>query len=43
MRMFSPSGNPTASNLFGALGELQRQAGVQLHARSVREAKAEAG
>ena len=40
MRMFSPSGNPTASNLFGALGELQRQAGVQLHARRAREAEA---
>ena len=40
MRMFSPSGNPTASNLFGVLGELQRQAGVQLHARSVSQAEA---
>jgi DNA-binding phage protein len=38
MRMFSPSGNPTATNLFGVLGELQKQSGVQLHAQSVREA-----
>ncbi len=36
MRMFSPSGNPTASNLFGVLGELQRQSGVSLHAQSVK-------
>jgi DNA-binding phage protein len=40
MRMFSPSGNPTASKLFGVLGALQRQSGVQLHARSVRETEA---
>jgi DNA-binding phage protein len=38
MRMFSPAGNPNARNLFGVIGELQRQAGVQLHAQSVREA-----
>ena len=38
MRMFGPSGNPKASNLFSVLGELQRQSGVQLHARTVREA-----
>lgn len=35
MRMFSPAGNPNARNLFGVLGELQRQSGVHLHARSV--------
>jgi DNA-binding phage protein len=40
MRMFSPSGNPNARNLFGVLGELQRQSGVQLHAHSTREAAA---
>ncbi len=34
MRMFSSAGNPNAKNLFGVLGELQRQSGVQLHARS---------
>ena len=33
MRMFSPGGNPNARNLFGVLGELQRQSGVQLHAQ----------
>lgn len=36
MRMFSPSGNPNARNLFGVLGELQKQSGVHLHAESVR-------
>jgi DNA-binding phage protein len=34
MRMFGPSGNPSARNLFGVLGELQKQSGVHLHARS---------
>lgn len=34
MRMFGPSGNPNARNLFGVLGELQRQSGVHLHAQS---------
>ena len=38
MRMFSPSGNPNARSLFGVIGELQKQAGVQLHARNVKEA-----
>ncbi len=38
MRMFGPSGNPNARNLFGVVGELQRQSGVHLHAQSVREA-----
>jgi DNA-binding phage protein len=38
MRMFSRAGNPNARNLFGVIGELQKQAGVQLHAQSVREA-----
>jgi DNA-binding phage protein len=31
MRMFSPSGNPQARNLFGVLGYLQKQAGIQFH------------
>jgi DNA-binding phage protein len=31
MRMFSPSGNPQARNLFGVLGYLQKQAGIELH------------
>jgi DNA-binding phage protein len=37
MRMFSPTGNPNAKNLFGVLGELQRQSGVHLHAQSVKD------
>jgi DNA-binding phage protein len=37
MRMFSPGGNPTAANLFAVLSELQKEAGVHLHAQSVRE------
>jgi DNA-binding phage protein len=37
MRMFSPSGNPKASNLFGVLGELQKQSGVQFHAQGVKD------
>jgi DNA-binding phage protein len=37
MRMFSPSGNPNARNLFGVIGELQRQSGVQLHAHTEKE------
>jgi len=40
MRMFSRSGNPNARNLFGVLGELQKQCGVQLHAQSVKGAPA---
>ena len=31
IRMFGPRGNPQARNLFGVIGYLQRQAGVQLH------------
>jgi hypothetical protein len=31
IRMFGPSGNPQARNLFGILGYLQKQAGVELH------------
>jgi DNA-binding phage protein len=30
MRMFSPSGNPNARNLFSVLSELQRASGVKL-------------
>ena len=29
IRMFSPRGNPQARNLFGVIGYLQRQAGVE--------------
>jgi len=31
MRMFAPSGNPQARNLFAILGHLQKKAGVRLH------------
>ena len=31
IRMFSPRGNPQARNLFGVIGYLQRQAGVEFH------------
>ena len=31
IRMFGPRGNPQARNLFGVIGYLQRQAGVELH------------
>jgi len=36
IRMFSRTGNPNARNLFGVIGELQRQSGVQLHAHAVK-------
>ena len=31
IRMFSARGNPQARNLFGVIGYLQRQAGIELH------------
>lgn len=31
IRMFGPRGNPQARNLFGILGYLQKQAGVEFH------------
>jgi DNA-binding phage protein len=31
MRMFSARGNPQARNLFGVIGYLQKQAGIELH------------
>jgi hypothetical protein len=31
IRMFGPRGNPQARNLFGIIGYLQREAGVELH------------
>jgi len=34
IRMFGPRGNPQARNLFGVLGYLQKQAGVELHVAS---------
>lgn len=33
MRMFSPAGNPRASNLLSILSELQRASGVRFHAQ----------
>jgi hypothetical protein len=34
IRMFGPRGNPQARNLFGVIGYLQQQAGVELHVTS---------
>ena len=31
IRMFGPSGNPQAKNLFNVLGYLQKRAGLQVH------------
>ena len=31
IRMFGPRGNPQARNLFGIIGYLQKQAGLELH------------
>ncbi len=35
MRMLSPSGNPTASNLFGIIGMLKENEGVNFEVRTV--------
>jgi len=35
VRMFGPSGNPTAVNLFGVIGVLQEKTGVHLQVRAV--------
>ena len=35
IRMFSRRGNPQARNLFNVLGQLQRRAGLELHAAMV--------
>jgi DNA-binding phage protein len=35
MRMFGPSGNPTAENLLGVISLLQEETGVRLHVRAV--------
>ena len=34
MRMFGPSGNPSARNLFAVIGHLQRESGVALEVRA---------
>jgi len=38
MRMFGPSGNPTAENLLGVISLLQAEAGVRLYVRAVADA-----
>lgn len=38
MRMFGPSGNPTAENLLGVIGILQAETGVHLTVRTVADA-----
>lgn len=38
MRMFGPSGNPTAENLFGVIRVLQAETGVYLEVRAVADA-----
>jgi DNA-binding phage protein len=38
MRMFGPSGNPTAENLLGVIGMLQAETGVHLEVRVVADA-----
>ncbi len=38
MRMFGPSGNPTAENLLGVIALLQEEAGVRLRVRAVADA-----
>ena len=40
MRMFSPSGNPTANNLFSIINTLQQQEGVRLHIQVDLQSKA---
>ncbi len=34
MRMFGPTGNPTAKNLMGVIGHLQRASGINLQVRN---------
>ena len=36
MRMFGPTGNPQARNLFDVIGHIQRHEGVQLRVRTIR-------
>ena len=38
MRMFGPSGNPTAENLLAVIGLLQAESGVRLQVRAVADA-----
>jgi hypothetical protein len=39
IRMFGPTGNPQARNLFTIIGHLQRQAGVTLHVTTQRNGR----
>ncbi len=38
MRMFSPKGNPSASNVFGVIAELQKQEGINFALKAKRRA-----
>jgi DNA-binding phage protein len=38
MRMFGPSGNPTAENLLGIISVLQNETGVRLRVRAIVDA-----
>jgi len=38
MRMFGPSGNPTAANLFAVIAALQKKTGVHLEVRATASA-----
>jgi hypothetical protein len=38
MRMFGPTGNPTAENLFGVISVLQTETGVHLKVRVIADA-----
>jgi hypothetical protein len=40
IRMFGPRGNPQARNLFGVIGYLQKQAGVELRVTPERRRRA---
>lgn len=39
IRMFGPSGNPQARNLFAVISHLQRQAGLTLHVTAQRNGR----
>jgi DNA-binding phage protein len=43
MRMFGPSGNPRAHNLFAVLGHLQRHANLRMDVRAVRRRRTSGG
>ncbi|MFY1709839.1 DNA-binding protein [Tritonibacter scottomollicae] len=40
MRMLSDAGNPSATNLFAMISQLQKATGIHLHVRAGREATA---